>query len=140
MLSGGLRNQRFQTADILMLMDFICNHYGNQLGNSGKQQVCMESLFIVGFAPGNTETILEMADRFFHIHPHFIDGIPFRRVTDCSGISTEVLCRIDINHSSAGRSRTWVITMTHSFCFLCDAVPFPFHFGADKFHGREPAA
>ena len=32
-----LSNQRFQTSDVLMLMDFISHHYSNQLGNPGKQ-------------------------------------------------------------------------------------------------------
>lgn len=47
-----------------MLMDLICNHYRDQLGNSGKDQIRMECFPILRFAPGNTETVLEMVYGF----------------------------------------------------------------------------
>lgn len=43
-------------------MDFVGNHYGDKLCNPGKQQISVQSLFILGFASGNTETVLEMVD------------------------------------------------------------------------------
>ena len=48
----------------------------------------MERFLILGFAPGNAETILEMMDGFFYIHPYFVGGIPFLCAADGSGIST----------------------------------------------------
>lgn len=69
-------------------MDFISNHHGNQLSNSGKQQVGMQSLSVLGFTSGNTEDILEMIDGFFNIYPDFIGRIPFICTAKCTGIST----------------------------------------------------
>ena len=98
-----------------MLMDLIRNHYGNQLGNPGKQQVCMKCLLILCFSPGNTKTVLKVVNGFFHIHTDLIGGIPLLCTTDSSGISTEVLLWIDVDHSSAGRRSAWMVTMAYTF-------------------------
>lgn len=98
-----------------MLMDFICDHYGKQLGNPGKQQVCMKCFLILCFPPGNTKTVLKVVNGFFHIHTDFIGGIPLLCTTDSSGISTEVLLWIDINHFSTGRRSAWMATMAYTF-------------------------
>lgn len=140
MNQGYLCDQRFQAADILMFMDFIRDHYGNQLGNSGKKQIRVECFLILCFTPGNTKAVLKVLNGFFYIYPGFICGVPFRCAADSPRISTEVLFRTDVNHSSAGRCCTGVVTMAYAFGFLCNAVPFPFHFGTDKFHGWKPAA
>ena len=122
-----------------MLMDFIRNHYGNQLGNSGKQQVGMKCFLILCFSPGNTKTVLKVVNGFFYIHTDFIGGNPLLCTTDSSKISTEVLLWIEVDHSSTGRRSTWMVTMADMFCFLCDAVLFPLHFGTDELHGWETA-
>lgn len=31
-----------------------------------------------------------------------------------------------------------MIAVAYKFRFLCDTVPFPFHFGGYEFHGRKP--
>ncbi|GFI46370.1 hypothetical protein IMSAGC019_01684 [Lachnospiraceae bacterium] len=100
----------------------------------------MKRLLILGFTAGNTKTVFEVVDGFFNIYSDFVGGIPFLGATDGSGISAKVLFRINVGHPSTGRCRTRSITMAYTFCFLCDAVPFPFHFGTDKFHGRKAAA
>ena len=135
-----LCHQWLQAADELVLMQLIGYHHRNKLGDPGKQQVRMERLFILRFAPCKTETVLKVVNGFFHVHADFVGGIPFLRAEDCSGIRTEVLFRIDIDHSSAGRSSTGIVTMANAFVFFSGAVPFPFHLRADKFHSREPAA
>ena len=123
-----------------MLVQFVSHHYSNKLGNPGEKQVGMKRFLILGLATGNTKTVLEMVDGFFNIYPDFIGGIPFPGAADYSRISAEVLFRINVDHPSTGRCRTRSVTMAHAFGFLCDAVPFPFHFGTDKFHGWKPAA
>lgn len=123
-----------------MLVRFVSHHYSNKLGDSGEKQVGMKCFFILSFTTGNTKTVFEVVDRFLNIYSDFVGGIPFLGATDCSGISAKVLFRINVDHSSAGRCCTWGITMAYTFCFLCDAVPFPFHFGTDKFHGWKTAA
>ena len=123
-----------------MFMDFICNDYTNKLGDPCKQQVGMECFFILCPAAGNTETVLKVVDGFFNIYTYFVSVVPFFCPADCSGVSTEILFRINVYHSSTGRSRTRVITVADTFGFLSCFVVFPFHFWADKFHGWKPAA
>ena len=123
-----------------MHVQLVSHHYSDKLGNPGEKQVGMKRLLILGFTTGNTKTVFEVVDGFFNIYSDFAGGIPFPGATDCPGISAEVLFRINVDHPSTGRCRTRSITMAYAFCFLCDAVPFPFHFGTDKFHGWKAAA
>ena len=113
-----------------MLVQFVSNRYRNELGNSGKKQVGMKRFLILSFPPGNTKAVLEMVYGFFYVHSDFISRIPFLSAADCSWISAKVLLWINVDHPSAGRCGTRSIAMAYTFCFLCDAVPFPFHFGA----------
>ena len=135
-----LCHQWFQAADELMLMQLIGYHHCNKLGDPGKRQVRMEGLFILRFAPCKAETVLKVVNVFFHVHADFVGGISFLRAADGSGIRTEVLFRIDIDHSSTGRSSTGIVTVADASGFFGSAVPFPFHLRADKFHSWEPAA
>ena len=69
----------------------------------------------------------------------FVSFIPFGGTAFDTWIRAEVFLRIDVDHSSAGRSCTGVITVADAaFGFICRIV-FPFHFGAYKFHGRDLA-
>ena len=123
-----------------MHVQFVSHHYSDKLGNPGEKQVGMKRFLILGFTTGNTKTVFEVVDGFFNIYSDFVGGIPFLGATDCSGISAKVLFWINVDHPSTGRCRTRSITMAYTFCFLCEAVPFPFHFGTDKFHGWKAAA
>lgn len=98
-----------------MFMDFISNDYGNQPGNSGKKQVRVKCFFVLRFTPGNTKAVFQMVNGFFHIYAYFISGIPFLCTTDGSGIGTKILLWVDVDHSSAGRSCTRIITMAYAF-------------------------
>ena len=121
-------------------MDFIRNHYGNQLGNPGKKQVCMKRFFILRFTPGNTEAVLEMVDGFFHISPELIGGIPSGRTAECTRIGAQVFLGINIKHPAAGGFRTGIFTVADAFAFTGCFIIFPFHFRAYKLHGWQPAA
>lgn len=123
-----------------MLVQFVSHYYSNKLGNPGEKQVGMKRFLILSFTTGNTKAVFEVIDGFFNIYSDFIGGIPFLGAADCSRISAEVLFRINVDHPSTGRCCTRSITMTYTFGFVCDAVPFPFHFGADKFHGWKTTA
>ena len=123
-----------------MPVQFISRHYSNKLGNPSEKQVSMKRFFILSFTVSNTKAVFEVVDGFLNIHSDFVGGIPFPGAADCSRISAKVLFRINVDHSSTGRCCTRRATMTYAFCFLCDAVPFPFHFGTDKFHGWKAAA
>ena len=58
-----------------MLVQFVCNHYRNELGNPGKKQVGMKRFLILGFTSGNTKTVFEMVDGFLNIPSDFVGGI-----------------------------------------------------------------
>lgn len=62
-----------------MLVQFVCNHYRNELGNPGKKQVGMKRFLILGFTSGNTKIVFEMVDGFLNIPSDFVGGIPFIR-------------------------------------------------------------
>lgn len=133
-------NQGLQAADILVFMDLVSHHNGYKLCDSGKQQIRMECFLILGLASGNTETVFEMVDGFFHIHTDFIGGDPFLRTPESAGISPEILFRIDIEHPAAGGIRAWIFTMADTSAFSSLLIVFPFHFRAYKLHGGKPTA
>ena len=68
-------NQGLQAADILVFMDLVSHHNSYKLCDSGKQQIRMECFLILSLASGDTETVLEMMDGFFHIHTYFMGGV-----------------------------------------------------------------
>ena len=123
-----------------MLMDFISYDYRKQLGNPGKQQVCVECFFIPGPALCKTETVFEVVDGFLNIYTDLIGSIPFFRIPDCTGIYPEVLFGINVDHPSAGRIRAGILTVADTPFALIFFVVLPFHFGAYKLHGWQPAA
>lgn len=127
-------NQWLQTSDILMFMNFVCDHNGCELGNTRKQQIGMKRFFILCFTPCDTETVLKMVNCFFNIHPDFIGGVPFQRAAGSPGIGSEILFRIDIDHAPTGRVCAWVFALKNSFGFFSVFIVFPVHLGTDKFH------
>lgn len=42
-----------------MLVQFVSDHYSNELGNSGEKQVGMKRFLILRFTPGNTKLFLK---------------------------------------------------------------------------------
>ncbi len=123
-----------------MFVDFIRNHYRNQLGNACKKQAGVQCFFVLCFASCQAKTILEVVNGFFYIPPDFISRIPFGCPPDGSRISTEVLLRVNVDHSSARRGCARMVTVTDTMGFFCNFIPFPFHFRTDKFHGWKPTA
>ena len=104
----------------------------NELCDTGKNQICIQSLFILSPAPCKTQIILDMVDISFHYSPDFIGIIPFFGFTDCPGISTKVLFRIYVYHATAFEESTRVFTKTLAMCFSSRFVIDPFHFWTDK--------
>lgn len=121
-----------------MLMNFICDHNGYELGNARKQQICMKCFLIPRFSSGYTKTVLKMVNCFFHIYSDFIRGSPLLCAPCSARIYPEVFFRIDIEHTPAGRSCTGFPTLTDPFGFSGFFIVFPLHLGADKFHGGKP--
>ena len=123
-----------------MPVQFVSNHYRNELGNPGKKQVGMKRFLILGFTPGNTKTVFEMVDGFLNRYSDFVGGVPFIRTTDCTRVGTQIFLRIKIKHPAAGRFRTRIIAMADTPAFTSFLIISPFHFGAYELHGRESAA
>ena len=123
-----------------MLMCFISNHDSYQLGYSSKKKVGVKCLFILSSATGYTETVLDVIDGFFHIYTDFVCTIPFFRATGNTGICTKILFRIDVNHASAGRSGTGIITKADTMIGFCFLIVYPLHFRADELHGGNAAS
>lgn len=100
----------------------------------------MECFFILCFTPRNTEAVFKVVNGFFHVSTDFIGGIPFFCATDCSRVSAEILFWINVDHPPAGRSSTRIVTVADTIGFFRFFIILPFHFGADKLHGRNTAA
>ena len=106
-----------------MLVQFVSNHYRNELGNSGEKQVGMKRFLILGFTPGNTKTVFEMVDGFLNSYSDFVGGIPFIRTADRTRVGTQMFLWIEINHPAAGRCRTRVIAMADTLA----SYQFPYY-------------
>lgn len=100
----------------------------------------MKCFLMLHFMSGNTKAVFEVVDGFSYIHSYFVGGISFFRAAYSSGIGMKVLLRINVDHFSAKRSDTWMITVAYASGFFYGTVPFPIHFGTYEFHGRKPAA
>lgn len=135
-----LGNQGLKAADILVFMELVSHHNSYKLCDSGKQQVRMECFLILGLTSGDTGTVLEMVDGFFHIHTYFIGGVPFLRTPESAGISPEILVRVNIEHPATGGIRAWIFTMADTPAFSSLLIVFSFHFRAYKLHGGKPTA
>ena len=133
-------NQGLQAADILVFMDSVSHHNGDKLCDPGKQQIRMECFLILGLTSGDTETVFEMVDGFFHIHTYSVGGVPFLRTPESAGISPEILFRVYIEHPATGGIRAGIFTMADTPAFSGLLIVFPFHFRAYKLHGGKPAA
>ena len=123
-----------------MLVDLVCNYYSNKLGDPCKQQVGVQSPFVLCPASGNAKTVFEMVNGFFDIYPDFISGIPFVRTAEGPRIGAQVFLRIEIKHSAAGRFRAGGFAMADTPAFPGFPVVLPIHFRTDEFHGRDATA
>lgn len=123
-----------------MLVYFVSKQNRYQLGNAGKDQVSMKSLFILGFPPCKAEGIFYMVDRAFYSSSYFIGGIPFRGSPQCAGIEPQVFFRIQVDHPSAGGIRAGVFALALALLLSSSRIFYPFHFRARKFVPNDPTA
>lgn len=83
-----------------MVIDLIGENDSNELCDTCKDQISMQCFFILSPASCKTEIIFDVVDISFDNRSDFIGIIPFFGSTDCSGISTKILFRIDVNHTT----------------------------------------
>ena len=122
-----------------MLMDFIGKDNGNQLCDSSQNQIGMESLFILGFATGEAEAILEVIDGTLHSGTDFISRIPIGGSPKGAGVSAQILFRVEVKHSAAGRIRAGILTLAFTMVLFRSFVRNPFHPWANEFISGDAA-
>lgn len=83
-----------------MAVDFISKNNGNELGDSCKDEICMECFLILGSAPGEAEMLFDVINPSLNNSSDFVCIIPFFGATDCSRISTEIFFGINIDHTA----------------------------------------
>ena len=104
--------------NIFVVIDLICENNSNKLGDTGKNQISMQSPLILGSASCKTEIVFDVVDISFDNSPDFIGIIPFLGAADRSGISTKILFRVDVAHPPTFRRSTRVVTDTMTMGFL----------------------
>src|SRR5699024_3594975 len=114
-----------------MMFDFIGENNRNQLCDTGKDQISMQCLLVLCPASCETEMIFHVVDISFDNSPFSIGVISFLGSADRSGISQQILFRIDITHTPASGSGTRIFTAALSERFLGGFLVSPSHFGAD---------
>ncbi len=83
------------------MVDFVCENNSNKLSDTSKNQICMQSPFVLSTASCETEIIFDVIDLSLDYGSDFISIIPFFGSTNGSGISPKVFFGIDINHTTA---------------------------------------
>ena len=86
-----------------MMFDLVGENNSNELCDTGKDQISMQCLLILGSSSCKTEIIFDVIDISFDNSPDFIGIIPFFGFADRSGISTKVFLRINVDHTSTFR-------------------------------------
>ena len=123
-----------------MLVHFVGQQDRYQLGNTGKDQVSMEGLFVLCFPSGKTKRLFDMMDGAFYGCPYFIRGFPFRCSAQRAGISAQFLFRIGIDHPSAVGIRAGVFTLALPLVFSGPGIFYPFYFWTRELIPYDPAA
>ena len=109
-----------------MLVYFIGKNHSDQLRDTRQEQVGMERLFILGFAPCKSKAVFKMIDGALHSSPGLIGGFPFGSSTQGTWISPQVFFRINIDHSPTGRRSAGILTVADTVIFSGGSVLFPF--------------
>ena len=86
-----------------MMFDLIGENNSDELCDTGKDQISMQCLLILGSSSCKTEIIFDVVDISFDNSPDFIGVIPFFGSANRSGISTKVFLRINVDHTSTFR-------------------------------------
>ena len=77
----------------------------------------MKRSCVLCLAIRNTENVFKVVDGAFHRGAYFISRIPMLGATNRAGIKAKVLFRVNINHSTAGRTGAGIFTMTDTSVF-----------------------
>lgn len=122
------------------MFNFIGENNSNELGNTCKNQISVQRLFILGSASCKTQIILDVINISFNNRPDFVGVIPSFGSADDTGISTKLLFRIDIDHAPARGRSTRIFTAAKSVIFSSCIMLFPFNLRANEFVSCYPTA
>ena len=99
----------------------------------------MECPCILCLAVSETEAVFDMIYGALDGCADLINRLPFLCPADCSGIKTEILLRIKIDHAPAAGSRARIIAVADTAVFPVFAF-LPAHFGTDELECFQAAA
>lgn len=114
------------------MIDFIRKYNCYQLGNSCKNQIGVKCFLILTPSSCKTEIILDVVNISFYGSSYFVSVIPFFGTTNSSRIGPKILFRINIHHSAARGSCTWIIACAVTLVLASRFVFGPFDFRTDK--------
>lgn len=83
-----------------MVFDLIRKDNSNELRDAGKDQISMQSFFVLCTPACKAEIFLYMMNVSFYSSPYFIRIVPFLRTTEGAGIRAEILFGINVYHSA----------------------------------------
>lgn len=78
-----------------------------------------------------------MIDISFNNSSYFVSIVSVAASTDDTGVSAEILFRVDIDHLSTFRRSEGIVTIILLERFECIRVLTPVHFGTDKLKSRQ---
>lgn len=122
-----------------MMIDLICKNNSNELCDTSKDQIGMQSYLILSPASRKTEIFFDVIDISFYYGSDFICIIPFFGSANGSRVGTQVSFGIDIDHAAASRWSTGIIAETFPAAFARGFVTDPFHFWTDELESRDAA-
>lgn len=123
-----------------MLVHFVGQQDRYQLGNTGKDQISMEGLFVLCFPSGKAKRLFDMMDGAFYGRPYPIRGLPFRCPAERAGISAQFFLRVCIDHPPTGGIRAGVSTLALPLVFSGSGILYPFYFRTRELIPYGPAA
>ena len=116
--------------NVFVMFDFIGQNNSDELCDTGKNQISMQRPLILCLSSCETEMIFDVVDISFDNSSYFRGATPFFGSADCSGISTQILFRTDINHTIASGSGSFATALFMRF--FGGWIVSPYHFGTDK--------
>ena len=132
-------NQPFYAAKEFRFMNPVRQNYGQQLCDAGKQKAGMKCFCILRLAVSETEAVFEMIDGALDGCADFICRIPIISAAYGTGIETQILLWINVNHSAAAGIGTGILTVADTPSFTIFTF-VPAHFGTYKFKGLQTTA
>ena len=116
-----------------MMFDFVRKNNGDELCDTCKNQIGMQSFCIPCPTSVKTEILFDMIDISFYSGSDFVSIIPFFRTTKNTRVGTKIFLGVNMNHSATGRCCTGRFTHAFTMGFTGGFVIDIFDFWTYKF-------